>query len=91
MAHKRHYHGKKKMPVTILMPALLHLYPTAKDLVEGKMDTAAYDGLAIGAGGKFDSNKAIGIAAPYIIGYLAHVTIGKKMNRYVPKWSPVNI
>jgi hypothetical protein len=76
--------------MTIAIPLIIHAMPTVKALVENKMDIAAYEGMAIGAGGRFDTNKAMMIATPYVAGIVAHKLIGKSVNRYVPKWMPVN-
>jgi hypothetical protein len=50
----------------------------------------ANEGAAIGAGSHFSGDKAKQIAVPIIVGVLAHITLGRFVNRYVPKWSPVN-
>jgi hypothetical protein len=76
--------------MTIAIPMLIHAVPTVKAVLANQMDIAAYEGMAIGAGGKFDMTKAAQIATPYVAGIVAHKLIGKSVNRYVPKWLPVN-
>ena len=83
-------HSKPKIPLTYIIPAAVHVIPTAKAIMENKMDIAAYEGLAIGPGGKFSMDKAIQIGTPYVVGIVAHATIGKKVNRMLPKWLPVS-
>ena len=94
MARRRSKKGRRsgshKVPLTIAIPLLIHAVPTVKHVLKNEMDIAAFEGMAIGPGGKFDMNKATMIAVPYVAGILAHKMLGRQINRYIPKWSPVN-
>jgi hypothetical protein len=86
---KKHRSGKKKLPLTIAVPAAVQAYKIWK--VRDNMDYVAYEALGIHySTHKMDYGKAVEIVTPYVAGVLLHKFVGPTINRYIPKWCPVN-
>ncbi len=82
--------SNKKLPLSIAVPVGIPVINAVKSVMGGgEMKDVAWHMFGMGSSG-MNWDKAMEIGAPIVVGLIAHKTIGKLINRYVPKWSPVN-
>jgi len=96
MARKKHKSaGKKKLPMAIILPAAAPAMGTVGSFVAGDykagMNGLMYGYAGITADGKLDSGQIVRTYVPVAVGILVHKFAGRYVNRYLPKWVPIQI
>lgn len=98
MARKKHMRKSRgKLPLAIMIPLALPVLDVAKRVSDGKFDANDQKMLIYNMTGYNTTTKtwnAVGpmqTYGPMVLGVLAHKVVGKRVNRYIPKWIPVGI
>jgi|WetSurMetagenome_2_1015567.scaffolds.fasta_scaffold126006_3 hypothetical protein len=83
--------SKKKIPVMVVAPAAMLAVEMATRAIQtkGNMTETLYPMTGY-ANGQMHWDRLAASYGPIVIGVILHKTVGKAINRYVPKGSPIS-
>jgi len=92
---KKGRHGKKKIPLAIVVPALYPVIPAVKSAMAGNFARAGldlrWDYLGVNDQGQFSPTKLVQNMTPIVVGILVHKYVGPYINKRLPKSIPVGL
>lgn len=86
--------GRKKLPVSIALPVAAPVVETGQMVAKKGADSGndiVYIWTGFDGQRKFHWDRAVKTYAPMVGGIVVHKTVGRYVNKYLPKWLPINL